>query len=82
VVLSNVARIIPESVKKTYHEWRISMRKAEQEMTGDDKINDRVDMAGWGVEEAEAANKKDASMFTLLCYPFPLCLLNYSHIET
>jgi len=66
VVVSNVKKVIPESVKTYYHDWRTSMKKAELEMTGDEKINGGVEMAGWGVEEAEAANKKDASTFSIL----------------
>jgi hypothetical protein len=37
------------------------MKKATREVTGDDTINDGVEMAGWGVEEAEKNNKRDAS---------------------
>jgi hypothetical protein len=37
------------------------MKKTEEKMTGDDNVNETVEMASWGVEEAEANNKKDAS---------------------
>ena len=37
------------------------MKKAEREHIGGEEINDTVEMAGWGVEEAEQKNKMDAS---------------------
>lgn len=58
--------MIPESVKQTWHDWRVSMKKAEHEHFGNEEISDAVEMAGWGVEEAEQKNKMDASK----C-PFP-----------
>jgi hypothetical protein len=39
------------------------MRKSEKDMTGDDSVTETVEMAGWGVKEAEANNKKDASEY-------------------
>lgn len=39
------------------------MKKAEHDITGSDQVSDAVEMAGWGVEEAEEKNKKHASMF-------------------
>jgi hypothetical protein len=42
------------------------MKKAEQNMTGGDDISEGVEMAGWGVEEAEKANKTEASMSSFL----------------
>jgi len=53
--------IIPESVKSTWHEWRDSVKQAEHEAFGDEEISDHVEMVGWGVEEADAKNKRDAS---------------------
>ena len=61
IIVSNIKKVIPDVVKEKWHEFRHSMKKTEVEMTGDDNINDTVEMAGWGVEEAEANNKKDAS---------------------
>jgi len=37
------------------------MKKAEEDVTGSDEISEKVEMAGWGVEEAQQANKRDAS---------------------
>jgi N-terminal acetyltransferase 2 len=59
--VSNVERLIPESVKTKWHEWRVSVKHAEREMTGKEAVTDHVEMVGWGVEEAQERNKKDAS---------------------
>lgn len=37
------------------------MKKAEHDVTGSDQVSEHVEMAGWGVEEADKANKMDAS---------------------
>jgi N-terminal acetyltransferase 2 len=47
------------------------MKKAEQDATGGERINDTVDMAGWGVEQAEKKHKAEASMFLRLIVAFP-----------
>lgn len=41
------------------------MKKAEHDATGAEEINDHIDMAGWGVEEAEKKNKAGASTYSL-----------------
>lgn len=63
-IVSSIKAIIPNSVKQTWRDWRSSMKQAERDMTGSDDISEHVEMAGWGVEEAEEANKKDASMLS------------------
>lgn len=71
ILVTNVKKLIPDSVENFWHEWRASMKKAEQEFTGDDVVSDAVEMAGWGVEEATEKNKKDASKFqALVVFPF------------
>ena len=59
--MSNIKRFIPESVKQTWHEWRAAMKKEEHALAGNNEVSDHVEMAGWGVEEAEKANKSEAS---------------------
>lgn len=59
--MSNVERVIPESIKQTWHDWRASMKKTEHDITGSEEISEHVEMAGWGVEEAAKANKSEAS---------------------
>ncbi|CZT02857.1 related to protein N-acetyltransferase NAT2 [Rhynchosporium agropyri] len=72
VVITNVKKLIPDSVEQFWHEWRAAMKKTEQEYTGDDVISDTVEMAGWGVEEATEKNKKDASLATTLALAYAI----------
>jgi len=72
IIVSNVKRIIPESVKQAWHDWRVSMKKAEHEFVGGEEINDTVEMAGWGVEEAEKKNKSNASLATQLALAYAI----------
>ncbi|KAL2071269.1 hypothetical protein VTL71DRAFT_12504 [Oculimacula yallundae] len=72
VVVTNVKKLIPDSVEQFWHEWRAAMKKTEQEYTGDDVISDTVEMAGWGVEEATEKNKKDASLATTLALAYAI----------
>jgi len=48
------------------------MKKAEQEMTGNDDISEHVEMVGWGVEEASEANSKNASLATQLALAYAI----------
>ncbi|KAH6712806.1 hypothetical protein BKA61DRAFT_61708 [Leptodontidium sp. MPI-SDFR-AT-0119] len=72
ILITNVKKLIPDSVENFWHEWRASMKKAEQEFTGDDVVSDAVEMAGWGVEEATEKNKKDASLATTLALAYAI----------
>jgi len=71
-IVSNVAQFIPDSVKQTWHDWRDSMKKAEVETVGNNDATEHVEMAGWGVQEAEAANKKEASLATQLALAYAI----------
>ncbi|KAK6583050.1 hypothetical protein PZA11_004126 [Diplocarpon coronariae] len=72
VVVTNVKKLIPDSVEKFWHEWRASMKTAEQELTGNDAVSEGVEMAGWGVEEATENNKTDASLATRLALAYAI----------
>ncbi|TVY46838.1 putative N-terminal acetyltransferase 2 [Lachnellula cervina] len=72
IIVSNVKKMIPESVKQTWHDWRVSMKNAEHEHFGNEEISDAVEMAGWGVEEAEQKNKMDASLATQLALAYAI----------
>jgi len=48
------------------------MKQAEQDITGGQQVNEHVEMAGWGVEEAEERNKKDASLGTQLALAYAI----------
>jgi len=64
--VSHIKQIIPDSVFQKWHEWRGAM-KTELKGSGGEQISEHVEMAGWGVEEADARNKTEASMcFNLL----------------
>ncbi|KAF7953299.1 hypothetical protein EAE96_006510 [Botrytis aclada] len=71
-ITSSIKSVIPESIKTTFHEWRVAMQKASQEVTGSDKLGEGVEMAGWGVEEAEERNKRDASLGTQLALAYAI----------
>jgi len=73
MIVSNVKRLIPESVKAKWHEYKESVKQAERQMTGNQDVSDHVEMAGWGVEEARERNKKDASKYTHSLVISPLC---------
>ncbi|RYP73469.1 hypothetical protein DL770_007762 [Monosporascus sp. CRB-9-2] len=62
-IVSNAKKLIPEAVKDRWHEYKKALKSAEKEHLGNDEISERVEMAGWGVEEAEARNKAEASRF-------------------
>ena len=40
-----------------------SVKEAEKEELGDDQISEKVEMAGWGVEEAQERHDEEASTF-------------------
>lgn len=65
IIVSNAKKVIPDSVKDKWTEWRQSMKQAERELTGSEDVSDGVEMAGWGLEEATEQNKKDASKYSL-----------------
>ena len=68
--MSNIKRLIPQSVEAKWHEYKEAVKQAERQMTGKQEVSEHVEMAGWGVEEAQERNKKDASE---LC-TIPFCL--------
>ncbi|KAK8044691.1 peptide alpha-N-acetyltransferase Nat2 [Apiospora rasikravindrae] len=71
-VVSNAKKVIPESVKTWWHDYRQSMKNAEKEQFGNDDISEHVEMATWGVEEADARNKAEASLGTQLALAYAI----------
>ncbi|KAK8879074.1 peptide alpha-n-acetyltransferase nat2 [Apiospora arundinis] len=71
-VVSNAKKVIPEDVKTWWHDYRTAMKKAEEENLGNDDISEGVEMATWGVEEAEARNKAEASLGTQLALAYAI----------
>lgn len=74
VIVSRVKAAIPESVEQTWHDWRDSVKQAKHDVTSKDHIDEAVEMAGWGVQEATENNRKDASKFMKSQFPFILPL--------
>jgi hypothetical protein len=70
--VSNIAKVIPDSVKTNWKEWRAAMKKASSGIPGAEEIGDGVEMAGWGVEEAEERNKSEASLATQLALAYAI----------
>lgn len=65
IVISYIKQVIPPSIQETWHNWRSSMKKGEEQPEGGDA-------AGWGVEEADARNKKEASLATQLALAYAI----------
>lgn len=60
-MVSNISKVIPQSARDWWHEYRGALKTAEKENIGNDEISEHVEMAGWGVEEAERRHKAEAS---------------------
>ncbi|CAM1500893.1 Fc.00g100550.m01.CDS01 [Cosmosporella sp. VM-42] len=71
-VVSAVKMIIPESVQDRWHEYWRSIKQTETEALGDDEISDKVEMVGWGVEEASQRNKEEPSLATQLALAYAI----------
>jgi len=72
IVVSNLKKVIPQSVQDSFHEWRGAMKKTEHDVTGGEHVSDAVEMAGWGVEEAEKNHKAEASLATQLALAYAI----------
>ncbi|KAI1806020.1 hypothetical protein F4811DRAFT_512404 [Daldinia bambusicola] len=69
-VVSNVSKLIPDSVRTRWREYRQALKEAEKESRGDAEISEKVETAGWGVEEAEERHKAEASLGTQLALAY------------
>ncbi|OTB01452.1 hypothetical protein M426DRAFT_323467 [Hypoxylon sp. CI-4A] len=69
-VVSNAKKLIPESVQTRWREYRKALKDAEKENLGNDEISEHVEMAGWGVEEADRRHKAEASLGTQLALAY------------
>jgi hypothetical protein len=67
IIVSNIKRLIPESVKAKWHEYKESVKQAERQITGKQDVSKHVETAGWGVEEAQERRKRDASKLHSVC---------------
>ncbi|KAL3305443.1 peptide alpha-n-acetyltransferase nat2 [Colletotrichum asianum] len=71
-VTSHIKQIIPESVKTWWHEYRAALTKAETAQLGSNDVSEAVEMAGWGVEEAQERNRAEASLGTQLALAYAI----------
>ncbi|KAI0012552.1 hypothetical protein F4779DRAFT_633351 [Xylariaceae sp. FL0662B] len=71
-IVSNVKKLIPQSVRDRWHEYRKALKGAEREQLGNEEISEHVEMASWGVEEAEARHKAEASIGTQLALAYAI----------
>jgi hypothetical protein len=68
-VVSHTTRLIPESVRNRWNEYRAALRAARQEQFGD---AEQVEVTGWGVEEAQQRNSAGASLGTQLALAYAI----------
>jgi hypothetical protein len=66
-VVSTVKQFIPESWREKGYEYWQSIKGKEVEALGNDNISDGVEMASWGIEEAQERNKEEASKYQFVC---------------
>ncbi|CAJ2503198.1 Uu.00g105920.m01.CDS01 [Anthostomella pinea] len=71
-IVSNAKKLIPDSVQDKWHEYRDALKQAEVKEFGNDDISEHVEMAGWGVQEAEERNKTEASLGTQLALAYAI----------
>lgn len=60
-MVSNIKKLIPQSVQDRWRDYKKALKEAEEEQLGNEEISEHVEAATWGVEEAEARNKAEAS---------------------
>ncbi|KAI0521760.1 hypothetical protein F5B22DRAFT_593954 [Xylaria bambusicola] len=68
-VVSHVSMAIPESIRNRWHEYRLALKEAKQEQS---QGGAEVEVAGWGVAEAEQRNKSEASLGTQLALAYAI----------
>lgn len=60
-VMAGIKRVVPESVKQRWHEYRAAFKDVEREELGDNHVSEDVEKVGWGVEKAQERHKEEAS---------------------
>ncbi|KAL1867732.1 DUF1279 superfamily [Diaporthe australafricana] len=71
-VMAGVRRVVPESVKERWNEYRAALKDAEKEELGDNHISEDVEKVGWGVEKAQERHKEEASLATQLALAYAI----------
>lgn len=67
-VMAGVKKVVPDSVKERWYEYRAAFKDAEKKELGDNRVSEDVEKVGWGVEKAQERHKEEASK----SYPFPM----------
>ncbi|KAI1308627.1 hypothetical protein F5Y03DRAFT_93690 [Xylaria venustula] len=68
-VVSHVSKLIPESVRSRWNEYRLALKEAKKEESDHDV---EAEVAGWGVEQAEQRYKSEASLGTQLALAYAI----------
>ncbi|KAI0151136.1 hypothetical protein BJ166DRAFT_382014 [Pestalotiopsis sp. NC0098] len=71
-IVSNAKKLIPQSVQDRWHAYRQALKTGEKENIGNNDISEHLEMAGWGVEEAQARNRAEASLGTQLALAYAI----------
>ncbi|KAI0141663.1 hypothetical protein GGR57DRAFT_400258 [Xylariaceae sp. FL1272] len=71
-IVSHATQLIPHSVRDRWNEYRQALKKSEREHLGNDEISEHVEMAGWGVAEAEERHNAKASLGTQLALAYAI----------
>ncbi|KAI1258649.1 peptide alpha-N-acetyltransferase Nat2 [Xylariaceae sp. FL1019] len=71
-VVSHATNMIPHSVRDRWNEYRQALKQAEREHLGNDEISEHVEMATWGVAEAEERHNAEASLGTQLALAYAI----------
>jgi uncharacterized protein YjaZ len=74
--VSAVSKVIPESVKTFWHNYRKELKQTEQEAAGTDEISGDVEAADWGVKEADERYKTEASEYC--CKTLPVSIFQWT----
>lgn len=74
-VMDAVKKVVPDSVKQRWHEYRAAFKDAEKEELGDNHVSEDIGKVGWGVEKAQERHKEEASKShnsppANFCFPF------------
>ncbi|RQM05254.1 hypothetical protein DH86_00001785 [Scytalidium sp. 3C] len=72
ILEQKLLRILPEGVKEQWKEFRKWISNTVASVTGKKEQKVPDDQSGWGVEEAEKMNKKDASLATQLALAYAI----------
>ncbi|KAI1438471.1 hypothetical protein GGR50DRAFT_691334 [Xylaria sp. CBS 124048] len=72
-IVSQVKKLIPESVRDRWHAYRAALKEAKEEQGNDgETASEPAEVVGWGVEAAEERNNNEASLGTQLALAYAI----------